>query len=51
MFESILVIMIYVAGVFTPVLIPVTVHAVHAVRGWRHAFTPGLAAHLPRPVV
>ncbi|OBH01113.1 MULTISPECIES: hypothetical protein [unclassified Mycobacterium] len=37
MFESMLVIMIYVMGVFTPVLIPATIHAVHFLRDWRSA--------------
>ena len=32
MFESLLVIMIYLLAVLTPVLIPVTIHALHFVR-------------------
>ena len=44
MFESLRVITLYTLAVLTPVLIPATVHAVHAVRGWRRTFParPGL---------
>ncbi|HUH71766.1 MAG TPA: hypothetical protein VLZ05_24530 [Mycobacterium sp.] len=49
MFESILVIMIYLTAVFTPVLIPATIHAVHAVRDWRQTYRPRRTARLPRP--
>lgn len=51
MFESMFVITIYVAGIFSPVLVPATVHAVHAARGSRVAFRPRLTARFPRPVV
>lgn len=48
MFESVLMITMCVVSVFTPVLIPAMVHAIHAVRGWRRAYRPGWAARLPR---
>jgi len=54
MFESMLVIMIYVMGIFTPVLVPATVHAVHFAREWRPTYRPVravLRVRLPRPVV
>ncbi|HTX93470.1 MAG TPA: hypothetical protein VME67_00750 [Mycobacterium sp.] len=49
MFESLLVITLYLMAVFTPVLIPATVHAVHAVRTERPTFRLRLAGRLPRP--
>ncbi|MGO8770503.1 MAG: hypothetical protein ACLQIK_02560 [Mycobacterium sp.] len=51
MFESLRVITLYTLAVLTPVLIPATVHAVHAVRGWQQTFRPGPDFRFPRPVV
>ncbi len=48
MFESLLTIAIYLTAIFTPLLIPATVHAVHVVRDGRLTFRPRLAARLPR---
>ncbi len=52
MFGSLLAIAIYLTVVFIPVLIPATVHAVHAVHDGRVTFLPRLAAlprRFPRP--
>ncbi len=54
MFESILVITIYLFAVFTPVLIPATAHAVHLFSEWRRTYRPVLRfrpVRVPRPVV
>ena len=51
MFGSLFVITIYLLTVLTPVLIPATIHAVHAVRDWRPTFQPRLAARTPRLAV
>jgi hypothetical protein len=48
MFGSLFVITIYLLTVLTPVLIPATIHAVHAVRDWRPTFQPRRAANFPR---
>ena len=49
MFESLLVIAIYLTGVFTPVLIPASIHAVHVVRDGQLTFPSRLKVRLPRP--
>ncbi|ORW90264.1 MULTISPECIES: hypothetical protein [unclassified Mycobacterium] len=54
MFESMLVIASYVTAVFAPVLIPVTVHAVHFFRDLRPTYRPiraVSAVRLPRLAV
>jgi len=56
MFESMLVIMIYIMAIFTPVLVPATVHAVHFVRELRQGYRPlrlraVVRVRLPRSVV
>jgi len=54
MFESMLVITIYLFAVFTPVLIPATVHAVHLFYDWRQTYRPVLRVRpvrVQRPVV
>lgn len=53
MFESVLVMAIYLTGVLIPVLIPTTVHAVHFFRDWR-TYRPVRrlpTVRVPRPVV
>ncbi|ORV91789.1 hypothetical protein AWC11_10120 [Mycobacterium interjectum] len=53
MFESMLVIAVYLMAIFVPVLIPGSVHAVHFFRDWRPApqpVRPVLPARLPRRV-
>lgn len=54
MFESMLVIGSYLAGVLVPVLIPATVHAVHFFRDLRPTYRPiraVSAVRLPRLAV
>ena len=54
MFESMLVIAFYLTGVFTPVLIPATIHAVRFFRDWCPTYRPAgvvLAVRLSRPAV
>jgi len=49
MFGSMFVIMLYLLTVLTPVLIPATIHAVHAIGDLRRTYRPRLAARVPRP--
>jgi hypothetical protein len=53
MLGSILAITFFVAGIFIPVLLPATVHAVHFAREWRPTYGPVRSVArvpLPRPV-
>lgn len=48
-----LVIALYVTGMFIPLLIPAAVHAIHTVRDFRPSYRPVRAVasvRLPRPV-
>ncbi len=54
MFESMLVITIYLLAIFTPVLVPATVHAVHFFSERRLTGRPAwavLRVRLPRPAL
>ncbi|OBH01569.1 hypothetical protein A9X04_02585 [Mycobacterium sp. E3247] len=51
MFESVLVITLFVMAVLAPVLIPASIHAAHFISRWRPRHQPGTAPRVPRLAV